>query len=403
MALLDWFVCNYDINKIKVLNIEHGIRGVESLADSMFVSEYCREINIDCICRCVNAGLYAEMNSLTLEEAARVLRRNVYSDVLQMYPNSVVATAHHASDQTETVLMNIFRGSGIGGLRGMSVVADEGIIHPMLYTDKADIMRYIEQRGVPYRTDSSNEDTQYTRNYVRNVITPMVKERFPALDRMIAKLSEHAREVMEYINEVLPPIIEDNGGILIEFADCPKIIFAEQVRRACRELGVFADIESRHIELLRNMADSQRNSAKLNLPYGLIAYKEYRYISIARSVDSDDKCYSINNLLAGIDLAGNNITACSGQYGEYGTFALNKLPQDSVVRVRRSGDYMKLSGGTKSLGDIMTDKKIPMRLRDILPVIAIDGEVLVLADIIAAPRVQAKDNLSKIVVKSIKL
>ena len=134
MAMLEWFRQNRPKNSFFIVNIDHHIRGEESKRDSDFVRDYAKKYDIKFEKYDVDAVVFAREKGYTLEQAARILRHKIFEQVTFEKAN-VIATAHHASDQAESVLMHIARGTGIGGLKGMSV-QDGHIIRPLLQTSK---------------------------------------------------------------------------------------------------------------------------------------------------------------------------------------------------------------------------------------------------------------------------
>ena len=154
--------------KIIAINIEHGIRGAVSKRDSKFVRNYCKRHEIECLSYNVNSPEYAVEKNISVELAARTLRYEIFDALLADGIVDVIALAHHLNDQVETVLMRMFRGTGIKGLRG--IVDRPGYIHPMLNFTKAEIREYASAHRIPYKEDATNFDSEYTRNYIRHEI-----------------------------------------------------------------------------------------------------------------------------------------------------------------------------------------------------------------------------------------
>ena len=148
------------------INVEHGIRGDESLRDSKFVAELCASLDVPLLAYGVDAPTFARESGYTLEQGARILRYRVFDRVLQEGKCDYIALAHHLDDQVETILMRILRGTGIKGLVGMRAVSGR-YVRPLLGVSREEIDSYCKQNGLAYVEDSTNGDSAYTRNFLR--------------------------------------------------------------------------------------------------------------------------------------------------------------------------------------------------------------------------------------------
>ena len=179
--------------EVLALNVEHGIRGEASLADSAFVEKMCDNMRKRALFYSVDAPAYAREHGMSVETAARELRYQCYFKAIEDGLCDKVATAHHAGDNVESVLLNIFRGCGIGGLKGIPESSYGGkIIRPMLSVTKDEIREYTAKYGLSYVTDESNYDDGYSRNFLRNRVIPLIKERFPDFEVSVGRLSDIA-------------------------------------------------------------------------------------------------------------------------------------------------------------------------------------------------------------------
>ena len=141
MALLNYMRNNaqkFNINVI-ALNVEHGIRGQESLSDTKFVKEYCEKAGVPLLLYSVNALKKAEAEKLCVEQAARILRYECFYDAINLKKCDKVATAHHLDDNVESILFNLFRGTGVKGATGIEKDFNGKIIRPFLSVEKLEI------------------------------------------------------------------------------------------------------------------------------------------------------------------------------------------------------------------------------------------------------------------------
>jgi tRNA(Ile)-lysidine synthase len=185
------------------------LRGEESERDEAFVRSLGEKYGVEVLVKKFDTLQFAEEEKLGIQEAARELRYEWFKELLSPnskvksengspnYPLSTIhyqlATAHHADDNVETVLFNIFRGTGINGLHGI-LPKQEKIIRPLLFARREDILAYAKQNNLQWVEDSSNASSKYTRNYIRHEVLPMLKQIFPSVTENISNSIERWRE-----------------------------------------------------------------------------------------------------------------------------------------------------------------------------------------------------------------
>lgn len=368
------------------VHVEHGIRGENSLRDRRFVEEFCKDRAIRLEVFSVDALSYADETGLTVEQAARELRYSVFGKLIAERRCDYVALAHHADDQTETVLMRIFRGTGIRGLKGMSPISGS-YVRPLLRYSRADIDEYVAAHGLPYVEDETNADTAYTRNFLRAEIV-RIKERYPSLNDAVARLAHHADETEKFIAEFLPPLRSDGREARVAFAVFERPAVGKRaVYAACESLGVRQDIEERHFALIEGLSACE-NGKRIELPHGITVHKEGGDAVFSAKQEEEPQAETPLFLPDG-SLAspqGAKLEAVSPADIDFSDGALyadvDKIPSDAVLRRRREGDRIrKFGGGSKSFGDFLTDKKVPLRKRDGIVVCATGGYILFAAGI----------------------
>lgn len=166
------------------------LRGVESDRDEKFVRDLCRERNILCHVASFDTKDYASQHGLSIEMAARDLRYAFFRQLMKELNIPVVAVAHHRSDQAETVLLNLLRGSGIHGLRGMKA-ENHGVVRPLLNCSKQEILKYLDSLGQTYVTDSSNLSAEPQRNKIRLEVIPLLESINPQAVLAINRSAEY--------------------------------------------------------------------------------------------------------------------------------------------------------------------------------------------------------------------
>jgi tRNA(Ile)-lysidine synthase len=181
---------------IHCLYVDHGIRPAEeSRGDGEFVAELCKKLEFPCRIVSIPPGeiaAVAKKQGTGLEAAARYYRRRAWNREACRIGAQVILVAHTRDDLLETVLMRVLRGSGPAGLAAMPVRRGR-ILRPLLELNRAEALRYLEEKNIPYRTDSTNADNRFLRNVIRNRLVPLLNELFPHWQRGIRNLAETQR------------------------------------------------------------------------------------------------------------------------------------------------------------------------------------------------------------------
>lgn len=400
LALLHYLAKHQEKLDIEVvaIHVDHQIRE-NSWADAEFVKERAQELGIRFYKFRVDVPKHAKEKGLGIEEAAREARYGVFKTLVNKGVVDKIALAHHMQDQAETILMHIFRGSGLAGAKGMSAISNKIYVRPMLNTSKSEIFDYLSENRLEYCEDSTNEDNTYNRNFVRNVILKEVSLRWPNAINSIVNFGKAVKEDDEYINKQVyddAVIVEDRAVkiptsyFLYDMAIASRIIF-----RALKNIGVNKDIERKHINLIEELAIKGENGKKITLPFNILAIKEYDYVTIYNkqkeevSFEAEFKCgeFDVTNFGKLVVKRVKDFDNLDGLLIDY-----RKVPKDAVWRFRQDGDvFTKFGGGTKKLKAFLIDKKVPARLRDFLPVLASGNEVYVVAGVEISEKVKVEN------------
>ena len=178
-----------------VVHVNHGVRK-EAKEEAEYVKRICREKDIPFFLMESNIKIVAKEEGISEEEAGRELRYRSFRSVLKEVGKEregKIAVAHNKNDNAETMLLNLFRGSGLTGLQGILPVRDN-IIRPLLCIERHEIEEYLRKRNIPFCNDKTNFETVYTRNKIRNKLLPIVLSIFPS---SISKMSESSRLVTQ--------------------------------------------------------------------------------------------------------------------------------------------------------------------------------------------------------------
>ena len=186
-----------------VAHVNHMIRSVAD-SETEYVKEFCKSKGIECFVKKIDVISLANEQKIGTEEAGRNVRYEFFDEVFNKVNADKIAIAHNANDNAETVLMNVLRGTGISGLKGIEPVRDNKFIRPLIETERADIEKYCEEMELNPKFDESNKDNTYTRNKIRNVLIPFLKEEFnPSVVEGLNRLSSLASQENKYIEEIV--------------------------------------------------------------------------------------------------------------------------------------------------------------------------------------------------------
>lgn len=184
---------------ITVAHINHMIR-TDAIDDQKYVEQYCKNRNIPCFVKQEQVEQIAKEQRIGTEEAGRNLRYKFFNEILEKTGSNKIATAHTKNDNVETVLMNIIRGTGTSGLKGIKAKRDNRYIRPLIECERKEIEEYCYENNLEPRIDKTNMENIYTRNKVRNLLIPYIQKEFnPSIIETIDRLSKIASDENEYL------------------------------------------------------------------------------------------------------------------------------------------------------------------------------------------------------------
>ena len=261
ITLLDLLLKLKNQNIIKfdivVCHINHMIRE-EATSDEEYVKEYCNKHNIECFVKRAEVEEIAKQNKMGTEETGRKIRYDFFYEILEKTKSNKIATAHNANDNAETVLMNIIRGCGTSGLKGIEA-NNKQLIRPLIECSRTEIEEYCKQNNLNPRIDKTNFENDYTRNKIRNMLIPYIQENFnPNIVKGINRLSSLSKQENDYLEKETQKayisIVEEitNTSISLDlkkFNSLEKVIKSRVVLYTINELFKTKNgIEKKHIE-----------------------------------------------------------------------------------------------------------------------------------------------------------
>ncbi len=422
----------YSLGLVAV-HVNHGIRQ-EAGEDEAFCERLCKEWGVPFECRRIEPGKLVQAKGTGLEEEARTVRYELLEQCRRECGCDRIAVAHHANDNAETMIFQLFRGSGLKGLAGIPPVR-EHIIRPFLCVSREEISQYLRENGLEHVEDLSNQDLSYTRNRLRARVIPLSEEICEGAVEHMSQCAGQMRDVWEYLNGQAKSFLDQNAvseeGCMIfpleKLKELPvalqREVLMEGVARVC---DTRKDISFIHIENIRELSD--KNGQKdCELPYGLMARKSYDKLRIYKRTgcdNSDPACRTGRKDLKSVAHRGCNeadeteekylLSAAPDSYripqegkiilpdGNSFTFRVysadkknenfNNIPQNDctkwfdydkindhlMLRHRRPGDYLvvRADGGQKSLQDYLINEKIPREFRERLWLLADGSHIL---------------------------
>ncbi len=291
-------------------HVNHQLRGVAADSDELFCKSICEELQIPFASVSANVKQFAIDRKQSIEEAGRNIRYELLKEEMSRISCNKIATAHHADDNTESVLMNLTKGCGIDGLRGIAPILEGIIIRPLLAVSKNEIIKTLEKSGFTFRTDETNADNTFERNKIRGMIVPVLKEINPALASAVSRLTENAREVSNQYEVLLSEweqqvVFSPINNKVIDTRTEPEWVTSASNKRVLElkikalkllpnnsQSAVIRHTAAKHLnlQLLKIHCDAVREliskitGTAIELPKGYTAIRERELILISKSI-----------------------------------------------------------------------------------------------------------------------
>lgn len=389
------------------VHVNHGIRGEEALHDEEFTKNFLEGLGYVCKVFYKDIPALARDLKITEEEAGRSYRYECFESVRDSLGFDKIAVAHHKDDQAETVLFQLFRGSGVKGLGGMRP-KNGNIIRPLLGIRRCEIEEALLEEGVGYCTDHTNSDNKYSRNIIRNNIVPYIEENIqPAITERLSATAGQLRDIYTYIDREAEKlykeiVIEDNGICMVDVGIIGKedIVMQREIflRMAGSVAGRCKDITSKHINMVAGLVHKDTGK-RVCLPYGMVAGRDYNTIRIMKAGQGVQCQPGNNNSIIDICVPGrteleyingekhiilfervdrNDISHIIEKNYCTKCFDYDKIKFMPQFRYPKDGDYIWLhtGGSKKKLSRVFIDSKIPASERGRIWVLAEGSHIL---------------------------
>lgn len=369
---------------IAAVHINHGIRGDEADRDERFCEDLCKGLGIELIIKKYCVPMLAKSYKVGLEEAARITRYSAFDSIISGRSDlRAIAVAHNMSDNAETVIFNVLRGSGARGASGINPVRDN-IIRPLIRIGKGEIDSALSSFAIPFVTDSTNLSEDYTRNYIRHEIIPACKKITNDPERSLMRFCENMRSDDTFIT-----------GFAESFLEERKIVYNVDLRSL--HYSVF-------VRVLSIMAKKRGGSVSARIAkdvYSLLHKDNFSYSLIGDCVFICERgeCRvgrNIGNVLNFCFEVGDGITDLSPlnavcviskekvekTYSNVYKIAIQANLSSAIIngslylRPKKDGDTVYYGGMTHKLKKLFCDSKIPPSKRGLIPILCDDKGVV---------------------------
>lgn len=384
--------------KIYAAHLNHQFRGKDADEDALYVKKICEQWGIEVFVQVFNVPAYAKEKGLSSEEAGREIRYKLFYEVAEKVGANKIAIAHNMNDNAETVLMNLFRGSGIEGLKGIEPKRGE-IIRPLINVSRDEIEAYCRDKNLNPRIDKTNLEPIYGRNKIRLELIPYIEKHFNAyIMSTLQRLSDLVAIENDFLNDEAKKLllkIAIIGENSIEYCinkmnDVHPALLRRVIRMGIEKLtGSLKDIEYRNVEGVLELLNKSTGAAVI-LPQNIKAYISYDKLILKINTQSEPVKYYLelendkDNIADFFDFTVRLTTVDASQIADmkkdkYKVYIdKDKVKHKLVLRNRLDGDVFSPIGlkGSKKLKEYFIDEKIPKEERDKIPLIA-DGKEIV--------------------------
>ena len=385
IALLEFFVSvkeKYDLD-ICVAHIEHGIRGEDSVNDAKFVENCCKKLGVNFYLKTIDAPNLAKKAKMGVEEYSRMARYDFFNTI----ECDKIATAHNLTDNIETLLFRLARGTGLKGACSIPAVRGK-IIRPFIEVSSGEIRKWCNDNNIPYRVDCTNSDSAYSRNLIRLEILPLF-EKLNAnyqdnIENFISDVNEDYAFIDDYVKSIYPKIVKNNE------IDLPKLNELDLSIKK-RILIMFFDENGYSLNRihLQSVIDITLKSGKSQIKENVFAISAKGKIRLAKFNDLNKKDEFVTKILNIDEFKDKNIDFYCD---------CDKIVGNIIIRAKQAGDRIKPAGRnvSKTLKKLLNESAYPIEKRDKKIVVCDDLGIVGVIGLCADERVKVDCNTAKI-------
>ena len=373
--------------RLAAVHVHHGIRR-NAQEDVEFCRELCMEKKVDFFCEYIDVPQMARAQGISEEEAGRNARYHIFEEYRGKLQMDIIAVAHHQNDQAETILFQLFRGSGLRGMSGMQPKRGN-IIRPLLGVSRKEIEEYLRDKQRTYVTDETNACDQYSRNKIRHYVLPVAEEiSFGAVGHM-SQTAGQLREILEYMEQQAATFLDIHGeysdgewklsvnALQQEHIALQKMIVTEALARSFKSRK---DITEKHIGHILELLDKEGEKI-IRLPNGGVVVKQYSQLIFKQIIEANERDFDgfceikiepdhtyllETGMILKTKLLFENNLENVPKNDCIKWFDYDKIIGTLSLRTREQGDFLVIrdDGARKSLQDYLVNEKVPKSERD---------------------------------------
>lgn len=387
LALCKAFQQKHDQFRFEVAHCNYQLRGQESHDDAQLIIDYCTQEHIKYHVKTFDMPQILAAENLNLQDTARTLRYDWFQSLLIAHKLDYIATAHHQEDSVETLLFNLFRGTGIAGLHGI-LMSKNNIIRPLLYATKPQLIDYATSHNIPWREDKSNQKSNYSRNKIRLEILPFIEQSFPNATQKIFETSQHLLNVEaiynDYINQKVKQLIEPRGKEF--YISVLKLQKTAYLDTTVYELFKSFGFTHKQVPDILQLLDAISGQQVINEQFKIIKNRNFLIVTPVIHLTSEfitidapeveDISFEAGRLIFQKGTILPNFETINNQTIYIAT---NKLKYPLILRKWKIGDYFYPIGMNmkkKKVSKLLVDLKIPIHKKEEIWILESDQKII---------------------------
>ncbi len=387
-----------------VAHLDHVLRP-ESAEDARFTAAAAAELGLQCRVKRVDVRALASKSSVSVEEAGRRARYEFFTALAEEFDATAIATAHHMDDEIETFFLRVFRGSSLQGLQGIRP-ARNGIIRPFIRTTRTEILDFLNEQTISYRSDPTNLEATTDRNFIRNRVLQCIRERFPNFGKPLERTMELILQEEDFIalhadQLYKETVARSEKGLslnVVRLRGAHSVLVSRVILSAVYEIaGPHVRVGRVHVDSAARLVYAEKPSGFVTLPSNLIVRRSYDNLLISREQPETERAVTqIEVTVPGVyefPSAGITIAvrlAAKETLDPYAADGVRRAVFDAedvrfplILRSLIPGDRFKPWGteGSRKIKELYIDLKIPRERRRLIPLLVKDGEILWIAGV----------------------
>jgi len=384
--------------RIIVAHFDHALRP-ESSGEEFFVSKLAHKLGLEYRTERGCVREYALSQKISIEEAGRLLRYDFLERIRNEFGVPVIAVGHHVDDQLETFFLRFFKGASLEGLCGIPPVRGN-IVRPLIRVNRKQILMFLQQENISYVIDSSNLEVGTERNFIRNVVFPLIKERFESFQdsghRTIEVLRDE-NQVMEDMAQQLyrASVTTQEQGLHLDrkkLLQSPTAVCRRVVMKTLYSLaGPRSRFGQSHLHLIEQLLVQKRPSGSVQLPHSIQARRTYDSICFCKGkrafqrqpyeLKINSPCIiDVPHVSVQLRFETSSLRNCGIDFKKPSVayFDAELLSFPLFVRTPKPGDRMRPWGfpGSRKIKKILIDAKVPQHVRPLFPLVVKDNEIV---------------------------